>query len=290
MHGGNLSPTARKCPLGRETNKLEALRLKKGLPKGRHWDGEGLYLEVVSSTAMYWRYKYRFAGKEKRIGLGVYPTVGLARAREHRDAVKAQLAAKIDPSAARQAEKAQVRIATQGTFAAVAEAWFLHKSPGWADQTQRKARLVLDQYLLPKFRAHSIATLATSQVAPVIRTMSETVPDLARKARQYLNGIVMYAIQDGLREEDRLLALDGVVQKSQTENIPAATLPNEIARVIQKVKGYPTEVTREALMMCAYTAQRPGMVAAMAWADIDIDSAEWRIPAAKLKTKHVGAR
>ncbi|MGQ0501743.1 MAG: tyrosine-type recombinase/integrase [Panacagrimonas sp.] len=186
--------------MGRETNKLEALRLKRGLPEGRHWDGEGLYLEVVSATAMYWRYKYRFAGKEKRIGLGVYPTVSLAEARECRTAVKAQVSKGIDPSAARKAEKSQAKIETDGTFAAVAEAWYLDKSLTWADSTKRKARFVLDEYLLPKFRNESMATLVTSQVAPFLCSMGKSVPDLARKARQYLNDIVMCSLPSPARK------------------------------------------------------------------------------------------
>jgi integrase len=291
--------------VGKSTNKLEALQLKRGLPPGRHWDGEGLYLEVPGdSSAAYWRLKYRFGGKEKRISLGVYPTTSLAEARKARAEAKALLHRGVDPSAVRKAEQVKIRVEKDGTFGAVAERWLLSKTTPqksqetpkkgkrrsaekvWSDDTRRKARLVLDNYLLPKFRNHSIATLATKEVAPVLREMSTKVPDLARKARQYVNGIIVYAIHDGLRDDDRLLSLEGAVLTSETTSIPAATLPEEIAVVLKKILSYNVEVTRAALLMCAYTAQRPGIVVAMKWADLVLEAREWRIPARVMKTRH----
>lgn len=271
--------------MGRETNKLDAAKLRAGMPVGRHWDGEGLYLEATETSA-YWRLKYRFGGREKRISLGVFPAVSLAEARKARVEIKSLIHKGIDPSAKRKGEKSAARVKKEGMFSAVAEAWFDHKKKNWADQTRRKARLVLDDYLLPKLADRSIDTLATKDVAPVIREMSKDVPDLARKARQYMNGIVVYAIQDGLREEDRLLRLNGVAEKTKTESIPAATLPESIGKVLRKVQDHNVEVTRSALMICAYTAQRPGMVAAMEWSEISLDEGEWRIDGAKMKMRH----
>ena len=69
------------------------------------FDGGGLYLEVAPSGGRWWRLKYRFAGKERRISLGVYPAVGLREARKRRDDAKELLAQGIDPSAQKQAEK-----------------------------------------------------------------------------------------------------------------------------------------------------------------------------------------
>ena len=71
----------------------------------RLFDGRGLYLEIAPTGSRWWRFKYRFAGKEKRISLGVYPDVGLKKARDRRDEMRKLVADGIDPSVARKQEK-----------------------------------------------------------------------------------------------------------------------------------------------------------------------------------------
>ena len=105
-------------------------------------------------------------------------------------------------------------------------------------------------------------------------------------ARSYLSRLVTYAIQEDLREEGRLLSLRGAVPKSQKGHIPAAVDVADVRRVAQVVESYPTPVTRAALKVAMLTAQRPGNVVAMEWDEVDLDSAEWSIPAEKMKMRH----
>src|SRR5690606_27979189 len=103
-------------------------------------------------------------------------------------------------------------------------------------------------------------------------------PTLAAKARQYLGGIVTYAIRHGLREDGRLLSLRGAVPKHDKGHIPAATDPKEVAAVAKAIEAYPVPVTRAALTLAMLTAMRPGIVASARWAEIDLDAAEWAVP------------
>jgi integrase len=112
-------------------------------------------------------------------------------------------------------------------------------------------------------------------------------PSLASKARQYLGGIVHYAIREGLRDDGRLLSLRGAITNTQTNHISAATDPSDVRKVALAVHAYGVPVTRAALLVAMLTAQRPGVVAAMEWEEVDLENAEWRIPAAKMKTRHV---
>jgi hypothetical protein len=89
----------------------------------RLFDGRGLYLEIAPTGSRWWRFKYRFAGKEKRISLGVYPDVGLKNARDRRDEMRRLVADGIDPSAARKQEKLMALDAALNTFEAVAREW-----------------------------------------------------------------------------------------------------------------------------------------------------------------------
>lgn len=93
-------------------------------------DEKGLYLEVMPNGSKYFRMKYRFGGKEKRLALGVYPETGLKLARDKRDEARKQLAQNIDPSQNRKAMKAALA-ADADTFEVVAREWFAKNAPTW---------------------------------------------------------------------------------------------------------------------------------------------------------------
>ena len=103
-----MPPTKKRCPQ-MATDKLTDVTIrnaKPGVKAIRMADGGGLYLEVAPTGGKLWRWKFRFGGKEKRLSVGTYPETGLRDARVRRDEARKQLAAGIDPSAARKAEKA----------------------------------------------------------------------------------------------------------------------------------------------------------------------------------------
>jgi len=271
--------------MAKASNKLTAVALRNPAI-GRHWDGGGLYLEVTAEGGRYWRWKYRHGGKEKRLGFGVFPEVSLSDARKRRDAARELLQAGTDPSEQRKTDKADELRASRGTFGAVCADWLAFKGKAWAPESLRKADYVARTYLLPKLKTKKVATLASKDVGAVLKGIAEHAPDLARKARQYSQGIIRHAIREGLRDEGRLLILDDVFAAAKGGHIPAETMPEEIAALLKAVRAYPSEVTRAALLMCAYTAQRPGMVSAMRWDELALDAAEWRIPGERMKTRH----
>lgn len=251
-------------------------------------DALGLAIEVKPTGSRFWRFRYRFNGTPSMLGLGEYPGIGLNDARRRRDAARKLLAEGINPSAQRkidaEAAIAKADHAKRGTFEKVATEWVAFKSSGWANETKRKAEFVLERYLTPALGKHDIATLATKDVAKSLTALASTAPNLARKARQYVGGIVRYAQRNGLRDESRALPLDEILPSFDKGNIPAITTPDDIAKMLRAVRDYSAAVVRAALLMCAYTAQRPGVVVAMRWDEIHGD--EWRIPGPKMKTRH----
>jgi len=267
------------------TNKLTAITIKNA-KIGKHFDGGGLYLEVTSSGGRYWRLKYRYGGKENRLGFGRSNEVSLAEARRRRDEARALLRDGKDPAAARKAIRETQRQDKKGPFPVVAAAWLAFKRQEWAPETHRKAQYILDTYLIPALRRHAIATLSTKDAVKGLENIGNKAPTLAAKARQYLGGIVIYAIREGLREEGRFLSLQGAVPKHDKGNIPAATDPKEIIELLHAIDSYPTAIVRSALKLAMLTAMRPGIVASARWADIDLNAAEWSLPAAMMKTRH----
>ncbi len=270
-----------------ETDKLSALGIKhlarETAPAKKHFDGGGLYLDVRENGSRYWRMAYRFARREKLLSLGVYPEVSLAEARRRRDAARALLRDGMDPMAVKADRKTLDRRNADASFAQVAVAWLAFKRKGWAPETHRKAEYVFDTYLAPALRRQSITTMKTKDAVEALQGIP---PSLASKARQYLGGIVNYAIREGLREDGRLLSLRGAISSHRTVHIPAATSPSDLRKVALAVQTYGVPVTRIALQIAMLTAQRPGGVASMEWEEVDLENAEWRIPAHKMKMRH----
>lgn len=97
----------------------------------RLYDEQGLYLEVQPNGGRYWRLKYRFLGKEKRLALGVYPEVGLQDARRKRDDARVQLANGQDPSLQRRMAKVVSQLDHQRTFESVATQWLSVRESSW---------------------------------------------------------------------------------------------------------------------------------------------------------------
>ncbi len=133
------------------------LNAKPGVtPKGKTTDKSykmgdtgGLYLEVAPSGGKWWRLKYRFDGKEKRLSLGIYPDVSLKDARERRDEARKLLANGIDPALQRKAVKDSKTTAATNTFEVVARQWFLEKSPEWAESNRGRIIRRLERDIFP---------------------------------------------------------------------------------------------------------------------------------------------
>ena len=268
--------------VAKESGKLTALACKNA-DVGKHFDGGGLYLEVMASGSRIWRLKYRHAGKESRATFGHFPEVGLAEARERTAKARALLRDGTAPNAAKASKAEAAKRIAAAAFPMVSAAWLEKMKPDWADETYRKAAYVVDTYLTPKLRRASVTTLTTKQAADALAGIP---PSLAAKARGYLGQIVTYAMREGLREDGRVLSLRGALPKADKGHIPAAVDVSDVRKLVQAVAGYEIPVTRSALTVAMLTAQRPGTVARMEWAEVDLDAGEWIIPARKMKTKH----
>lgn len=98
----------------------------------RLFDGRGLYVEIAPSGGRWWRFKYRFNGREKRLSLGVYPEVSLKAARDRLDDVRRLLASGVDPADDRKGMgTASADSPSSNTFEVIAREWFAKYSPAW---------------------------------------------------------------------------------------------------------------------------------------------------------------
>jgi integrase len=226
--------------------------------------------------------KYRHAGKESCATFGHFPEVGLAEARRRRDEARAHLRDGTAPNAAKTAKVEEDKRVVGASFPIVAATWVKKMEPDWADAIQREATYVVGQYLTPKLRHTPIATVTTKQAADALRRIPSS---LAVNACGYLGQIVAYAMQEGLREDGRVLSLRGALPKANKGHLPAAVDVVEVRAVVRAVADYPIHVTRAALTAAMLTAQRPSTIARMEWAEVDLDAGKWVIPGPKIKMK-----
>jgi len=133
------------------------------------FDSLGLYLEVSPKGGKWWRFKYRYAGREKRPSLGVYPDVSLGEARDRRDAARRLLDKEIDPSEYRQGQKESLRHAAANSFESVAREWFAIQEPSWVPSHSSKVIARLENDVFPWIGKKPIGSITAPQLLKVIR-------------------------------------------------------------------------------------------------------------------------
>jgi integrase len=263
---------------------LTDLEIKTAKPGETKQDGKGLMLIVDTNGNKRWTLRYqRPDGRRNMIGLGSYPDISATIARAHADEIRQRLLQGIDPVDHKKSEKLKQETATRGAFKVIAEEWYTHKSKGWAKETARKAREILDDSLLPRLAKKAISEISSADIKLVLLEIHERAPRLAIKARQYSNQIIHYAIQEGLREDGRELSLKGALPDCKKGHYAAVTKPSDLPALLKAIEGINSIHSKVALLVCLYTATRPGVVAGMRWDELNLDSKEWHIPAIRMK-------
>jgi len=250
-------------------------------------DGRGMYLEIAPCGGKWWRFKYRLDGRERRISLGVYPDVGLAEARERRELARKHVAAGIDPSEQRRAEKIAKIESTENTFAAVAREWFALFAPKWVETHSSKVLGRLENDLLPWLGTRPIRDITAPEVLTVLRRIaSRGADETARRALQDCGRVFRYAVATGRGDRDPTRDLAGTLAPRSVVHLPSITEPKAVGALMRAIEDYQgTFVTRCALRLAPLVFTRPGELRKAEWAEIDLEKAEWRIPAARMKMR-----
>lgn len=253
--------------------------------------GRGLYLEVFPTGARYWRFKYRHGGKEKRLALGVYPEVNLKRAVERREEAKATLAKGNDPAAMRKVERLAQRRSGIDTFEAIAREW-LDREVGkggksLADITIAKNRWLIETFAIPLIGSRPIRDITSPELLMVLRRVESTGKlETATRLRVKLSQVWRHAIHHGQAERDPAADLRGALKTPTVKHRAAITNPKRIGQLLRAIDGYEGQaITAAALKLAPLVFVRPGELRGARWDEFDIDAAEWRIPAERMKMR-----
>lgn len=271
------------------TGKLTAVAIKNakaGAKPVRLFDGGGLYMELMPNGSRYWRMKYRYAGKEKRLAFGVFPEVSLATARQRRDEARGVIRNGEDPSAKRQAERRLARLSNATIFQAIAQEWLEKQSQKLAPVTYRKSEWLLGM-ASDDLGLRPIAEISSPEMLAVLRRIESTGRhETAYRVKQKASQVFRYAIATGRAERDPTIDLRGALAPVVSRPRAALTSPNDVAGLLRATYGYEGQpTTTAALKLGPLLFARPGNLRAMEWSELNLNEAEWRIPGGKMKMR-----
>lgn len=266
--------------------------VKNAKPVGKSsklYDSNGLYLEISPKGGKWWRFRYRFAGKEKLISLGVYPEVKLKLARERRDEMRKLVADGVDPSVHRRVSRSAQAESAANSFEVVGREWL--EKHGKDKVPAHVARILrrLERDIFPWIGRLPIADIKASEILKCLRRIEDRgALATAHRALQNCGQIMRYAVATTRTERDITVDLRGALAPVQETNFAAITEPERVGTLLQTLDGYSgTFVVKSALRLAPLVFVRPGELRKAQWSDIDLKTGEWRYDVTKTNTQHI---
>jgi integrase len=253
----------------------------------RLFDSGGLYLEVSPTGSKWWRLKYRYGDKEKRLALGVFPRVTLKEARAGRDDARKMLDKGEDPGQARKVEKAARNELNADSFEGVAREWHGKFSPGWAPSHASKLLRRLEIDIFPWLGSRPIRQITAPELLSVVRRVeARGALDTARRALLNSGQVFRYAVATGRADRDPSGDLKGALPPPKEKHYASIKEPKAVGALLRAIEGYRGHnVSRCALKLAPLTFVRPGELRRAEWTEFDLEKGEWRIAGEKMKSR-----
>ncbi len=251
-------------------------------------DGHGMYLEVMPTGRKYWRLKYRYLGKEKRLALGVYPETTLLEAREKRAIARKQLADGLDPMAEKKKDKRVAKLNAENNFEAIAREWHTMKMGEWTPSYGKNVLIRLEQDIFPEIGAIPVKEITPPDMLQTIRKIEKRgALEISKRLNQTCGQIFRYAIATGRCIYNPCTDLKGAL-KVATKTHYACIEINEIPELLAKLNRndarlYPHTLNAIKLMMLTFV--RTSELINAKWAEFDFKEKQWIIPAERMKMR-----
>ncbi len=241
---------------------------------------------IQPSGGKCWRYKYRFAGKEKLLAFGTYPEVSLAEARERHAQARKALSAGNDPAEVKKEAKRLTQLKSENTFESIAREWHENRKHSWTPKHAQQIMTRMEANLFPKLGSRSIADINAPDLLAVAKVIeARGAHDIAHRAMQTAGQVFTYAIVTGKAERNPATDLRGAL-KPLVKKHHAHLSAKELPEFLQSVENYDgTLQTKLAIQLLLLTFVRTSELRCAEWKEIDLDKAEWRIPAERMKMR-----
>jgi integrase len=262
-------------------------------------DSGGLCLLVAPTGAKLWRWRYRFAGKEKMMALGEYPVVTLREARERHFEARKKLAKGRDPMAERKAEAEakqeegrRRQREDESSFETIAHQWWDWWSIGKSSRHAATVMRRLKADVFPAFGHKFVDAVTAADIREVMLEIERRdARDVAKRAHESTGQIFRFAIARGTATRNPAADFkpSDILAEANSENF-ARVDAKELPTLLEKMENYDGDaLTRLAMRLLAYTFVRTSELIESEWPEFDLDNARWDIPAERMKmdTPHI---
>ncbi|HEY9224535.1 MAG TPA: integrase arm-type DNA-binding domain-containing protein [Variovorax sp.] len=276
----------------RELSAMEVGRLRE---EGDHNVGgiPGLYLQIIEGSRS-WILRFKIGTRRRRMGLGSFPAVPLAQARERAREAHKLVDAGEDPIEARDALK-KAAAASQAralTFKVACERFIAVKESEWLNPKHRQQwENTLKQYAEPVIGHMDVAGIGQDEVLRVLDPIWRTKTETASRLRGRIEQVLDWAKTRGHRQGENPAAWRGHLDKllPKPEKIAkvkhhAAVSVSQAAVAVTAIKGI-EGVSAQALLFQVLTAGRSGEIRGARWSEVDLDARQWDVPAERMKAK-----
>ncbi|WP_050605504.1 tyrosine-type recombinase/integrase [Ruegeria sp. 6PALISEP08] len=249
-------------------------------------DGGGLFIEVSPTGLKTWKLAYRFNGRQRSSVLGVYPELGVERARRFRDEAKTALKNNTDPFPKKNVyRKKHEPKANPDTWAAIAREYRDRRvRQGMANLTRKKMEILLEK-TLPTIGSKHVADLKPTDLLPILREQEALgYFENASRLRTLMGQIFRFAVATGRAERDITYDLKDALMPPKAKHHAAITEPRDVGGLMRSIRGYHGDpAIKAALQLIAFTFTRPGELRLARWEEIEGDN--WTIPSHRMKSK-----
>src|SRR5262245_9423177 len=285
----------------RTLHRLSPTKVASAKTSGYVADGGNLYLRVAvgnrvgnkqPAISRGWIFRFTMAGRTRDVGLGGYPTISLAKAREEAARFRRLVAAGIDPLEARNEERqaALAAAAKAINFEQCATAFIAAHQAGWRNEKHRQQWTnTLKSFAYPVFGATRVESIDTSLIMKVLQPIWASKPETAGRVRGRIERILDWAKVQGYRDGENPARLRGhldnlLPKKSKVHKVQHhAALPySDVGSFLAKLQGQ-TSISARALAFLILTATRTSETLEAVWDEIDLDRRIWVIPAKRMK-------
>ncbi|AWX89580.1 tyrosine-type recombinase/integrase [Klebsiella quasipneumoniae] len=254
-------------------------------------DGDGMFLLIYPNGSKYWRFRFRFGGKQHLMAFGVYPETSLAGARQKREEARKFVAAGIDPREHKRAVKEEQAI----TFESVARDWHASNQK-WSESHSGRVLKSLEDNLFDTIGKRNIAELKIRDLLIPIKAVEMSGRlEVAARLQQRTTAIMRFAVQSGLIDYNPAQEIAGAVATAKRQHRAALEL-NRIPELLHRIDTYTGRpLTRLAVELTLLVFIRSSELRFARWSEVDFESAMWTIPGERehlegVKHSHRGSK
>ena len=279
--------------MARIVKPLTDKQIKEAKPKDKDYkltDGDGLGLIVSKTGRKRWIFAFISpdSGKPNSTGLGNYPTLSLAEAREKRTELKKLVMNGADPITDKKRAKAQRISDHNRSFEKVFSEWLEIEAKNVLPQTLKTKRGRIENHVMPVLKDRGIKSITHGEIASILKEVSKTTPQTAEIINQILNRVFLFAVSSGYAEINIMANIDAktLIPKTKVEHYAKLTEREDLKAFFNTIYDYPHfETIKNAMKLCLHLPLRAAPLSRLKWRYVDFEKRLLTIPRAEQKIK-----